>query len=637
MNYSSSNINNNNAYTGYSARPRKSRRPPCNVCGSRKYRKNALGFYFCEQGHQLENYVPEEANPLDLHFVRNIRLKRDSILKNERRARKGMSNVLYGQEAKFLFYQCLQHTLQLQCRALVETCGLPAALETVVRELWVLYLSFCNIVLPADLSASDEMGASQSTQTAMSNEEDKPTTAEWEDDDMDDHLRAMGFEEGEQSTTQYSDDMALSNTSGDEESGTNKSRMRATTMTMTLEDQLSQRRREATAMGKEYAAMHIDHLMQPRLQHSIAICYLACLQLRCPVILADLHRWVYEGKLPYLNAYARLPESYRCRINRFYRVRWQIMSNPSCSNFYRYARLMAEMYHSQYHVEFPPPNIPLLVCRYLSELALPVSLYPVAMYLLQLGRPVLDTRKCEHPSCCIPLVAVMLAANIRYGLHTWCKPMNDLCPAEPLTEWLSKLDQRHKQQQRSPLWIECDIQRWSEENPQDYLNYCDNVLFNKEVLKELNPRMYEMIRDIKNIFQLARNSIDNLDSSKHYRNTVNHHKVINQPKEMIYDNRSTLNNKPSRLYDVLLPAEPFWDQRRWHPGYARLLEYCAKSSGLTMDQLNYQVQAMASRIRRHVTQNEEDEEDNTKQYVLLEGESIGATQEIDEQYNLSFA
>ncbi|RKP23397.1 hypothetical protein SYNPS1DRAFT_30861 [Syncephalis pseudoplumigaleata] len=447
-------------FTGYGARPRKSRRPPCSVCGSRKYRKNRLGFYFCEQGHQLENYVPEETNPLDLHYVRSVRLKRDSILQNEQRARKEASNVLYGQEAKFLFYRCMQHMLQLQCKALVEIYGLPAALETVVRELWALYLSFCNVALPADLaaasssiSASNGMAASSKTHDVLSdddndngdNENEENEEEEW--NDMHDHLRAMGFD-GEPLTQKS--EAALLGASEEEDAASDKA---DTPRLMTLEEQLSQRRRETINMGKEHAAMHIDHLTQPCLPHSIAICYLACLQLRCPVMLADLHRWVYEGKLPYLQAYACLPEAYRCRINRFYRVKWQIINNPSCFDFYRYARLMAEMYYAQYAIEFPPPNQPLFICRYLTTLCLPVSLYPVVVHLLELAKPILDTRRCIHPCCSVLLVAVMLAANLRYGLHMWCKPMDDLCPAEPLTDWLSRLDQRNKQQSSAP-WVE---------------------------------------------------------------------------------------------------------------------------------------------------------------------------------------
>lgn len=108
-------------------------------------------------------------------------------------------------------------------------------------------------------------------------------------DDMDEHLRAMGFE-GELST-QCSDDMISPNASGDEENVTNKSKLSST---MTLEEQLSQRRREATAAGKGHTAMHINNLMRPNIKHLIAICYLACLQLRCPIMLADLHRYEHE-------------------------------------------------------------------------------------------------------------------------------------------------------------------------------------------------------------------------------------------------------------------------------------------------------------------------------------------------------
>ncbi|KAI9595947.1 hypothetical protein BDF19DRAFT_412997 [Syncephalis fuscata] len=367
------------------ARPRKNRKPPCSVCGSRRYRKNGLGFYFCEQGHQLENYVPEEADPLDMHFVRNRRLKQDTLLVNERRALKAMSTVLYGQEAKFHFYQCLQYIIKLQCNALINKFGLPAALETVVQELWVLYLSFCNVSLPADLAEYNtaSSGRHDINDTENNNDEEIDKTDEWVD--MQHHLNTMGFDNG--STEQDEDRSELIGSEVEEEEEEEGEK-----------EQLQQRRKKAMTAGKSHAAMHIDSLTNPTMHHSIAICYLACIQLRCPVMLADLHRWIYDGQLPYLNAYSQLPDEYRLRINRQYRTKWQIIVNPSCSDFHRHIRVMAEMYYSQYSIQFPLPNKPLFIYRYLSELSLPIHLYPVAKYLLEVGQPTLEIQNSDASS-----------------------------------------------------------------------------------------------------------------------------------------------------------------------------------------------------------------------------------------------
>jgi hypothetical protein len=66
---------------------RSGKRPPCRVCGSRHYRKNHLGFYICDQGHQLEHYVQEESEITDgLATTHKRRVVKDPTLSKQYQA-----------------------------------------------------------------------------------------------------------------------------------------------------------------------------------------------------------------------------------------------------------------------------------------------------------------------------------------------------------------------------------------------------------------------------------------------------------------------------------------------------------------------------------------------------------------------
>ena len=49
---------------------------------------------------------------------------------------------------------------------------------------------------------------------------------------------------------------------------------------------------------------------QPKLYHTLVVCALALMYLRAPIMLSDLRRWVRNGQLPYMSAYAHLPERF---------------------------------------------------------------------------------------------------------------------------------------------------------------------------------------------------------------------------------------------------------------------------------------------------------------------------------------
>ncbi|BFZ62297.1 hypothetical protein YB2330_003386 [Saitoella coloradoensis] len=115
-------------------------------CKSTRYR-NEDGQTICSNGHHREGdiHIAEDED----HAPGEARGKRRKIQKrlDERPIK---SKVLYGLEGKALYLRSFQVVLAKQTKALVRDLGLPAELEMLVRDMWVLYLTYADVKLPED-------------------------------------------------------------------------------------------------------------------------------------------------------------------------------------------------------------------------------------------------------------------------------------------------------------------------------------------------------------------------------------------------------------------------------------------------------------------------------------------------------
>lgn len=101
-------------------------------CGSRRYYIED-GKQFCRNGHEQQGFSQVQADEDDFNSQgRKTRLKRTQKEKVEL--------VLSGRDAIKLFLQAYQLVLWKQVAWLVKVKGLPAELETVVRDLWAVRL-----------------------------------------------------------------------------------------------------------------------------------------------------------------------------------------------------------------------------------------------------------------------------------------------------------------------------------------------------------------------------------------------------------------------------------------------------------------------------------------------------------------
>ncbi|PHH71781.1 hypothetical protein CDD80_4994 [Ophiocordyceps camponoti-rufipedis] len=121
----------------------------------------------------------------------------------------------------------------------------------------------------------------------------------------------------------------------------------------------------------------------PRLQETIAICYLGAQLLRIPLRQADLLLWANKGEMPYRTFFGDLPRNIQARMPMSYaralklplgqRLAGDVLSNTVLG--------LVATYHLNYNMIFPNLHpVPLLV-QYAKSLTLPVETVVVAKRL----------------------------------------------------------------------------------------------------------------------------------------------------------------------------------------------------------------------------------------------------------------
>lgn len=119
----------------------------------------------------------------------------------------------------------------------------------------------------------------------------------------------------------------------------------------------------------------------PTLIDCLALCYLGTLTLRLPVTPGDIYTWTTEEDMPYLNAIRLISQPMRNRLPATYHSAFSPYSLLNLKRFYNaYANLLAG-FELKYSIAWPALNVPVLLFRYLKDLALPLELYDATIRL----------------------------------------------------------------------------------------------------------------------------------------------------------------------------------------------------------------------------------------------------------------
>ncbi|EXJ90819.1 hypothetical protein A1O1_03924 [Capronia coronata CBS 617.96] len=146
----------------------------CEQCGSTDFLVEDDGRTYCENGHDQGRAPVTGEDELD--FARQGRV----LKKKEAKEKQKVSAVLHGAKAYQLYLQSWQLILRKQCYALVHHKGLPPELWTIVKDLWMLWLSRLDHRLhdPAESQGRTDPASEADPATTSANETDTDTDVE---------------------------------------------------------------------------------------------------------------------------------------------------------------------------------------------------------------------------------------------------------------------------------------------------------------------------------------------------------------------------------------------------------------------------------------------------------------------------
>ncbi|KAF2089632.1 hypothetical protein K490DRAFT_37491 [Saccharata proteae CBS 121410] len=122
----------------------------------------------------------------------------------------------------------------------------------------------------------------------------------------------------------------------------------------------------------------------PHLIDTLALCYFGMLLLRLPACLGDLYSWAASGELLYYRALQSTPYEMRARLPGSYVTALDPDAMIKPAHLETSVQALATAYIRDVGMSIPPLNHPLLLFRYMKDLALPLDIYPAVNRLAQL-------------------------------------------------------------------------------------------------------------------------------------------------------------------------------------------------------------------------------------------------------------
>jgi RNA polymerase I-specific transcription initiation factor RRN7 len=119
----------------------------------------------------------------------------------------------------------------------------------------------------------------------------------------------------------------------------------------------------------------------PNLYDCLVLCYLGISTLRLPITPGDVYAWVTDGKMAYRGAIKLLPLAMRDRLLSSYHAMLAPQIMMSYKRFYATLTSLKISFETDHGVLWPALNVPLLLYRYIKELALPLELYDATLRL----------------------------------------------------------------------------------------------------------------------------------------------------------------------------------------------------------------------------------------------------------------
>ncbi|PWN42090.1 hypothetical protein IE81DRAFT_323916 [Ceraceosorus guamensis] len=407
-------------------------RPECEVCGVRKFRKDAsTGLINCINGHVLQGFREETADDDDFNPAGMRKRGTGTGRKRPKKRRYRLqSGVWHGERGQFALYQCLQLLLRWQLAALHhEWPDLPDVVEPIARDLWALYVSCLPKLRPAPFLEQERRAKEQESGQTIED------LAELSAKERQDDEARRAFRRRMREVTDGSDfdsdttSSSSSSTSDDRENverpspsrakrdrtpGTGKhstrgrwnegvqavsaespkssaaEKRRGDLYGQVADDSLPQLAPSAQDSRARLRAQEVSErdqslrtMVNPTMS-TLAIVYLALITARVPVLWADLIALVEQRRLPYLDALHTLPPDIVAPLPGRAIKALEPRHVPTIEELSKRACNIAEALNIDFCVTFPQLNAAPVLWRCVDHLLLPPTFYTAAKSLVHL-------------------------------------------------------------------------------------------------------------------------------------------------------------------------------------------------------------------------------------------------------------
>jgi RNA polymerase I-specific transcription initiation factor RRN7 len=119
----------------------------------------------------------------------------------------------------------------------------------------------------------------------------------------------------------------------------------------------------------------------PNLYDCLVLCYLGISTLRLPITPGDIYAWTTDGDMAFRGAIKLLPLAMRDRLPASYHAVLDPQTLMRHKRFYSTMTNLQISFEKDHGILWPVLNVPLLLYRYLKDLALPLELYDSTLRL----------------------------------------------------------------------------------------------------------------------------------------------------------------------------------------------------------------------------------------------------------------
>ncbi|CAG8471295.1 3296_t:CDS:10 [Funneliformis mosseae] len=243
-----------------------------------------------------------------------------------------------------------------------------------------------------------------------------------------------------------------------------------------------------------------------KLQYLLVILHIGCLWLRLPILIGDIHRWIYDGTLPFLSARQYLPDNIKLhlgrRINKF-----EPKVLVKCEVLFDLETRFHLFYKVEYGIRLPEINAPPIIYRYVRDLMLPVELYVMSKDIAQIINLNLfhDFNHNKYNNYRPPtllMAIVIITAKMIYGLDERRRfpGENDQFTKHfpSFEDWIKALSDMREALFKKEIPADAsDIKEWMNINPDQYIKHCAKLLGNRNRSSKGSLRIDQIYTEIK--------------------------------------------------------------------------------------------------------------------------------------------